>query len=201
MIHNGPAQIGEVPSEEVVGPFNPNQFLFVGGLSDYCFNGSLAAVRVASTLDKQFGLGAVGQVAQLARICRKAHTDERLDARMAAAGPHSDPGSKGEARQKDGFSWELFFQLGERGAHVAGFSSAGIMFALAESSTAEVEAQHRSPGARLQDLGNLVDDLVVEGAAIERVRMADQPSHRTGVGMCGKLEQGLETSCGAGDEQ
>ena len=77
-------------------------------------------------------------------------------------------------------------------ADVVDLACSVIEAAFAETDSAEVEAQNRQP-CRGEDLHGVVDDLVVQGAAAERMRMADECG-KGGVGAAG-VENGLESSC------
>ena len=72
------------------------------------------------------------------------------------------------------------FEPVERGQHVAGFCSA-VMRSLAQARAAKVEAQDgtaESPVRIVEDLHGMVDNLVVQVAAVERVGVADERGKR-----------------------
>ena len=79
----------------------------------------------------------------------------------------------------------------ERRADVVDFAVAVVVFALAQSGSAEVEAQHGKAEA-VQRLHGVEDDLVVQRPAEQRMRMADQRCVRRVVGA--RVEQRFEAS-------
>ena len=85
--------------------------------------------------------------------------------------------------------------------HVGGFCAA-VVRSLAESCAAKVEAQDRKgepPGGIVEGLHGVVDDLVVEVAAVEGVGVADE----RGKGSVGSafVQKGFKTAGGAGQIQ
>ena len=77
---------------------------------------------------------------------------------------------------------KLAFQPVQRGKHIAGFGFA-IVRAFTQARAAKVEAQNRtaeSPMPVIERLHGVVDDLVVQVAAAERVGMADSAARRIG---------------------
>ena len=72
------------------------------------------------------------------------------------------------------------------------YFGAAVMGAFAETGSAEVEAQH-GPALAMEDFHGMVDDLVVHGAAAERVGMADE--RHVGSVAAAFIEQSFQASC------
>src|SRR5207248_6591660 len=119
------------------------------------------------------------------------------DAGIRAAGAQSGIGSEGKSSKDDG-QVKLGVEPIERCAHVLDLAAALVMFALAEPSTAKVEAQGRESKA-VQRLHGSKHNLVMHGAAEHGMRMADQ----RGMGSVGGagIEQRFQLSCRAGNEE
>jgi hypothetical protein len=60
----------------------------------------------------------------------------------------------------------------ERGTNIIHFAHSVVVFALAQSGSAEVEAQYRESKA-VESFHRVEDDFVVQGSAKQRVRMAN----------------------------
>ena len=92
--------------------------------------------------------------------------------RSSAAGAQADVGTEGEAGKED-WKVEASGEPVERGKNVVDLAAAFIVHAFAEAGSAEVEAQRGKAEVR-EGFGRVIDDLVVHGAAAERVRMGDE---------------------------
>src|SRR5947209_7001559 len=86
----------------------------------------------------------------------------------------------------------------QRHANVVRLSLAMAVFSLAQPKATKIEAQHRK-SKTVQRFHPMKHNLVVHGAAVNRMRMTDQSS-MTRV-LCAGVEQRFEASCGAIDEQ
>ena len=86
----------------------------------------------------------------------------------------------------------------QRCSNVIGFFHPATVFSLAQSKATKIEAQHRK-SKTVQRLHRMKHNLVVHGAAVNRMRMTDQSS-MTRV-LCARVEQRFEASCRAIDEQ
>jgi hypothetical protein len=105
--------------------------------------------------------------------------------------------AKAEADGNEGAAVFVFEPV-KRSQHVGGFGSA-VVRSLAEACAAKVEAEDgkgESPRGIVEGLHGVVDDLVVEIAAVEGVRVADERGKRS-VGSA-FVQQGFETACGTG---
>ena len=111
--------------------------------------------------------------------------------------PRDDARAEGEAGERVGQIGIARAQPGERGAGVFDLALQVRVLALARADAAEVEAQHDDPGAA-QSARHAVDHLVVHGAAVERMRMAEHGDHAR-LAMVGLFEQGFELPGGTGE--
>ena len=93
---------------------------------------------------------------------------------------------------------ELAIQPVQSGLHIIGFAASVVMFSLAQSHPAEVEAEYRKTKA-VQRFHRMEHDLVVHGAAEHRMRMANQGG--MGRVLRAGIEQGFEPACRAVEKQ
>ena len=167
------------------------------GLGEDLVEGCGGAELVVVAGDEEFRLGALGEevpgVAAAGGLDGCAEGDEAGDSRIAAGGAKADVGAEGEAGEEDG-SAVLAGEPVERGTDVVYLADAVGVGAFGEAGAAEVEAQDGDAEAG-EGLHRVVDDLVVHGAAEERVGMGDEG----GVGaVAGSgVEEGFEASGGA----
>lgn len=162
---------------------------------------------VTRSADKQLGPGAILQKiesidAGFFRICgnrgnRDAYANQRANPRVRASGAQPYRGSKGESG-KDQRQMKLGIEPVERGANVIHFAPALIVRPLAQSRAAEIKAQD-GKAKTIQRLHGVEDDLVVQGPAKQRVRVAD--NRRVGGILGAAVEQGFKTSCRAVEEE
>ena len=150
--------------------------------------GSAASAKISLQLRRRCELVAVAAHAAAwaarspaaARSCtarpsalhRRAQQDQRLHPRMRNRRAQPDGRAEGEARKEDR-QRESLGQVVERNPRVGDLSAPVVVLSRAGSHAAKVEAQHRKAEA-VQHLHRVEDDLVVHGAAEERMRMADQ---------------------------
>ena len=158
-------------------------------------------IRVVVTADEELRLRAGAQtivgIGAAFGFHRQAQRDQAAHSRIAATGLQPN----GCAKRKSGEeNRPLIFLLQpiERAAHVVYLAYAMVMRAFAAASAAKVEAQHGQAEA-MQHLHRVVDNLVVQRAAAQRVRMADQSSVRR-IGLA-SIQQRLQASGGAGQVQ
>lgn len=107
--------------------------------------------------------------------------------------------AEAEAGQGERQSGVAAAQFGQAGAGVFHFAGTAVVLAAAEVDAAEVEAQNDATGAA-QGARRAVDDLVMQGTAVDGMGMADERGFdgRAGVRL---FEQGFETPGGTGDEE
>src|SRR5262249_27105536 len=102
--------------------------------------------------------------------------EELLHAGVCTANGQSDPGAKGEACQAEWQLGEVSCERLQRRAHVLGLAPPLIEVTSAATHAAKVEAQHRYVQLA-QRLRDAEDDLVVQSAAVDGVRVADDSGH------------------------
>ena len=103
--------------------------------------------------------------------------DQAGDARVTAAGAQADVGTEAEASEEEGLAGVACGEPVQGGADVLDLATALVVGAFAQACAAEVEAQHGQTEGR-EGLGRVVDDLVVHGAAAQRVGVGDQGGRR-----------------------
>lgn len=183
----------------MVGARNPDEIFGFAGEGNGGFDLRDGAERVVVAADEELGLGASAEeiVAVIAAfsVDGEAEGDESGDTGIAATGLEADPGAEGESGEKDG-AMELAVEPGEGGADVVQFAAAEVVLAFAEPGSAEIEAKD-GEAEGLEGLHGVVDDFVVEGAAAQGVRMADEG----GEGRRGRadVEQGLKPAGGGAE--
>ena len=173
---HGFAHFAEAAFEEVVGGFDDNQFLGFGQRVHKGFQFGFGGELVARAAHEEFWLGAALQEfvvvgAVVDRGDRRAQGDESAHARVGTGGAQADGGAEGESGEDQG-EMEFVVEPVEGGADVVELARPVIVFALAESSAAEVEAQHGEAKV-VQRFHGVEDNLVVEGASVDGMRMAD----------------------------
>ena len=126
-----------------------------------------------------------------ARHPKQPRVRRQVQRKQPDRGPEREPDEHDRLR-------EFALQPAKRGAHVFDLADAAVVLAFAQPGAAEVEAQHGKAEA-VERFHGVEDDLVVHGAAEERMRMTDE----RGVGGAGRagVEHGLEAAGGAGQEQ
>ena len=158
---------------------------------------------IARSADEEFGLGALAQEFEIVNtlfiaICYgdggQAQGDERAYTGVGVGGAQSYGGAERKAGEDHG-QREFAFEPIEGNAHVFDFADAVGVFAFAQASAAEVEAEHGESEA-VERFHGVEDYFVVERSTVEWMRMADHGSvrrvRRSGV------EQSFQTSGGAG---
>ena len=188
--------------EEMVGGFNDDELLGFWQASDERCQSCFRCELVAGSADEQLRLRAcfekgvvVGAV--IDRGDRGAETDDGLHTWIGTGGAKADGGSEGEPR-KDHRQVKFLSEPVEGGAYVIDFARAGVVLAVAPSGAAEIETQHRE-AELVERLHRVKDDFVVQGAAVERMGVAN--NRRVGRARRSCVEEGFEPSGGAGKEQ
>ena len=91
---------------------------------------------------------------------------------------------------------ECFFRVGDNAKHVLGFTNAFVVPALGRADSAEIGAQ-RHVAELDESLRKSLYDLIVERAAVERVRMRDE---RRTASVRRPVYDRLDLACAAIDE-
>jgi hypothetical protein len=185
--------------KEVVGAGNPDQLFGLAGEGDCGLDVGNGAVLISRAADEELGLGAIAQEAEVVvaafGVDGKPESDEARNARIAAADLEADPGAEGESGEEDG-AMELAVEPVDGGTNVVLLAAAVIVGALAEARAAEVEAKDGETEG-LEGLHGVVNDLVVQGASAQRVRMADEGG-KGRVGRAG-VEQSFKAAGGGAE--
>jgi hypothetical protein len=197
---DGEFELVESAGEEVVAGGDPDQLL---GAPEAVVEGlelGAGAERVARALNEDAQTAAADGVLEIAIDGGKAGGDDAGRAGVAKRSGEGDDGagSETESGQGAGQGRVTAAELGEAGAGILDLAGTAVVEALAEVDAAEIEAQDGATGGA-QAARQAMDDLVVEGAAMERMGMAQQRGFEGRDG--GQLEQSLETAGGAGDEE
>ena|SRR5579864_2127354 len=116
------------------------------------------------------------------------------NAPILATDAHAHPGAEAESGKKQRRIWKLRSQKVERCTDVTLLTPPAVMRAGAEASAAKIETQNRE-SKRTERFRRLVDDLVMQGAAEKRMRMADQRGKRWH-GVCRRPQNCFKTPHG-----
>src|SRR4051794_23228122 len=150
-------------------------------LRNHLLHACLRTVLIVCTAHKKFWLSTVCQevVAIVAPLGthRQSQSNHAMHPRIPAACFHAYCRSKGKACEENG-PFELRIQPVERRADVIFLSASVVVSAFAASRAAKIKPQHRQSEC-LKCLHGLKNDLVVEGAAAQRVWMADKRTERS----------------------
>jgi len=193
--------------EEVVRAFNQDQILWFWCRRNQRFQFVSRTELIARSADKQLGFRALLQELEVVRSRHftpgdhrtnwRANADYRLNACVSACGAQSNRRSEGESRKQQR-QVILGIEPIERSADIFDFAIAVVVFALAQSGSPKVEAQHRE--AEVVDrFHGVEDDLVVQRSAEQWMRMTDQRRVRRVISS--GVEQGFETSRGTVEEE
>src|SRR6266536_424119 len=159
----------------MIARFDADKFLRIGERLNQRFQFSGRAKLVARSADEKFRLGARAQELEIINEAfegqrGQAEYDERPNAIVGIGGAESDSGAERESGKEHGQS-EFMLEPVEGRADVFDFAEAACVLAFAQPGAAEVEAQHGESEA-IERFHGMKYDLVVQRAAVERVRMA-----------------------------
>ena len=167
----------------MIGAGNQDQALRRGRGSNHCSQLPRGRELVAVAAQEKLGDGEIVEegIPISATLGRggQAKSDERAQVAMLCAGLATGPQRHGRAKTESHDNErkaEFAIQPIHAGLDVAGLGSA-VVFALAQARAAEVEAQGRaaqSPRGIVEHLHGVIDNLVVQVAAAERVGMTDE---------------------------
>ena len=195
-------ELVESAQEEVVAGIDPEKLF---GAPEVVVEGlelGAGAVLVVGRLDEIARAAAAHGVSELGGVDgRETGGDDAAGAGIFQRSREGNggAGAEAEAGQGERQSRVAAAQFGQAGTGVFDFAGTAVVGAAAEVDAAEVEAQDDATGAA-QAAGEAVDDLVVQGTAVDGMGMADKRSFdgRAGVGL---FKQGFETPGGTGDEE
>ena len=182
--------------------FDHHQLLRFRHRGDKGFELSTRSELIAGTADEQLGLAAIleeieGIDTRFFQACGhggdwRSDADERANAIVGTRRPQTDGGAEGEPG-KDQRQRKLRMEPIERNPNVVNLAVSGVVLALTEPGTAEIEAQHGKPEA-VERFHGVEDDLVVQGSAENGMRVADQGSVRSI--FCTGIDERFQTSSG-----
>ena len=163
----------QATSEEMVCAFNHDQLLWFWCGRNQGFELVSWAELIAGSADEQFRLRALLQELEGVRARDftlgndwtdwRANADEGSNARVSTCGAQSNCGAEGESG-KDQRQVIFGVEPVERSANILDFAIAVVVFALAQSGSAEVESQHWKAEV-IQRFHGVEDDLVVQRSA------------------------------------
>ena len=93
------AELIEFAGKEMIGAFDDNEMIIAGERRDECFDFFDSPVLVVTAMHKQLGLVAQAQEREITAVNGDTLTNQVRDARVFAAGAHTDPGTKTESRE------------------------------------------------------------------------------------------------------
>lgn len=197
----------QVTGKKVIGAGEEHQTFGIGGGRGHLLQLSGRGELVAVSAEKELGNGAVLQgriaVVMTVGLSGQAEGDESADVGAGlrvTTGMERHGCAEAEAYGNEG-TVVFGFEPVECGEDVGGFGTA-VVGSLAEASAAKVEAEDgkgESPGGIVEGLHGVVDNFVVEVAAVKGMGMADERG-KGSVG-CAFVQKGFKTADGAGQIQ
>ena len=174
-------QFAQPSLEEMVSAFNQHQLLRLRDRRHQSLQLRPRTKLIARAADEQLRLGTVAQEVERIharrfriggdRNRRNAHSNQRLDAIIWTCRSQPDRRAEGESCEQQ-WQVELSVQPVESGANIFNFPVAVIVFAVAESSAAKIEAQHGKTKT-VQRLHGMEHNLVMQRSPKQRMRVAN----------------------------
>lgn len=161
----------------MVGAFDDYQLSWFGDFRYEVLKLRFRTELVTGSTDEELRLVAAFKigvivVAVVDRRDGKAESNSRSHPVVRAGNLHTDCGSKGKSGEDQGQMKSLVKPV-EGGAYIVDFPTAVIVLPLAQARAAEIESKHRKSEA-VQGFHRMEDHFVVERAAKQRMRMADE---------------------------
>src|SRR5207245_230498 len=157
--------------------FDEDQFLRFRHRSNEALQLRPRPELVTRSTDEKFGLGTgpkklvvVAAFVNGRNWCPKG--DQSLHPGIRAGRPETHSSAKREAGKNYGLL-EFCFEPVQRSADILDFPASVVVFTLTQSGATKIEAQHWKAKA-VQSLHRVKDNLVVQRAPIDRMRVADQ---------------------------
>ena len=157
----------------MIGAFYQHQLLRFGHRGYESFELGSRTELIASSTDKQLGLGALLQEVECidARLLRslgnrndrRSDTNDGTNSSVCTSGPQSDRGAERESGKQQR-QMILGVEPVERSADVVNFAVTLIVFTLAQSRSTKVEAQHGKTKT-VQRLHGMEHDFIVQRSA------------------------------------
>ncbi len=176
------AQLAQAAFEEMICPFNQYQLFRLCRQCDHLLQLFSRTELIARAAHKQFRLGTLPQKFEVvsARYFAvgshwpdwSSQTNQCLHSWIGARRAQAHSRAKGKSSE---YQRQVRFcgQPVKRGANIIHFSQALIVLSMAESCAAKIEAQYGETEA-VQCLHSVKHNLIVQRAAKQRVRMANQ---------------------------
>lgn len=169
---NGGAEIIEFAGIEMVSVRDDDHAVLAGqGRNDF-FDFVDRAVFVVFAVDEEFRFGTVSQITEVGIVDRDAEADEVGNASVLAAHTKANPTSKAEARKQQRDAGKFLRQEIQCGTNIVLFAQPSIMRSGTHSGAAKIESQY-GHAERVKRFSSLIDNLVVQRSAEERVRVAN----------------------------
>jgi hypothetical protein len=175
---DGVVQFVEMASEKMVGVIDEDELIFAGQRSNEFSDSALGAMLIIGAVDEELGLCAVPKIREIGAVDGNAEPNQFAYARVCAAHPKANPASKTETGEKQGDVREFRGEKTDGGLDVTLLALTAVVRSGAKSRAAKIESQD-GKAKGIQGFGGLIDNLVVEGAAEERVWMADDGRERS----------------------
>ena len=186
---DGLVELVEMARKEMVGVIDDGQLVFTGQCSDEFGNFGLGAMLIVGAMDEEFGLRTTPQVCEIGVVDGNAEANQIGDMRIGTTDAKANPTPKTETGEKQGDIRKLSGKRIDGGLDVALLALAAVIRSGAESRTAKIEPQDRNTEG-IQGFGGLIDNLVVEGAAVQGVWVANHSREQGG----GRARWGPEDS-------
>ena len=159
--------------KKVIGVLDPVNLFGLGQRFINRFNLAAGPEFVLGSLHDQFRFTDVKKKTEIARGDRHSQAHQSGNARIGCAHLQAHPGAKGKSHQAHRQSGEALPEVIERGAHVILFLYTTSVGSCALARTAEIESQRRQAKPEC-GFGSSEYDLIVQGAAVKRMGMANQ---------------------------
>ncbi len=183
----------------MAGSLKDDEFFGFGHLCHEGLDAIQGAEGIEAALKEELGFGDGEKEGEVRAIDGNAEANQFSDAVILGADAQADPGSEAETGEEDGNGGELRGEIIQRGANVVSFAAAEVVRSRTAAGAAEIEAQDGKARA-MEGLGSAEDDLIVESAAVERMRVADQrDTLRRRIG--DRPEHGFQASRGPFEKQ
>jgi len=190
---DGVAELVEMAGEEMVGMIDDGQLIFTRHCGNELGNLGSGAILVLGALDEEFGFRAAPQICEISVVDGNAEADQIGNTRIGTTNAKADPTPKAETGEKQGDIGKFRGEKTDGGLDVALLSLAAVVCSGAESRAAEIEPQDRNAEG-IQGFGGLIDNLVVQGATVKRVWVANHSRERGRGGARWSPEDGLQTA-------
>jgi len=190
---DGLAELMEMARKEMVGVIDDGQLVFTGQGGDEFGNLGSGAMLILGAMDEEFGLRAAPQICEISVVDGNAEADQIGNTRIGTTNAKANPTPKAETGEKQGDIGKFRGEKADGGLDVALLALAAVVCSGAESRTAEIEPQDRNAEG-IQGFGGLIDNLVVQGATVKRVWVANHSRERGGGRGRWSPENGLQTA-------